>query len=304
MAGKDFAVFLPEHVILNCAPKVGQENAIILTGHVLGPLARRQRQGFPGPLKDPGKSLSVAAPLRIEGLRCLVAIYTMAGAPRIARRLPCNHTHYYTLPLSQPRILPRHHRQAGGLCGARGLRSALGRSTPSFPLSGSSAERTASQRAPSTHMPWTAIPVGHHTDLPPAVIPIDSIIPGSQPLHAFLPNRHTQFPNRHTRPRPGISGRFPVAGQTEKRRRSGRVASPVRKNRLTRDVRMHQRPIFVPVQPKNADLQRKSPPPATQMPLTCNTKPPDLRDSQSRHALPGISPNIGHPFLTVIGPFC
>jgi hypothetical protein len=25
-------------------------------------------------------------------------------------------------------------------------------------------------------MPWTAIPVGHLTDLPPAVIPIDSII--------------------------------------------------------------------------------------------------------------------------------
>ena len=64
-------------------------------------------------------------------------------------------------------LFHRHHRQAGGLCGARGLRSALGRSTPSFPLPGSSAERTASQRAPSTHMPWTAIPFGHHTDLPP-----------------------------------------------------------------------------------------------------------------------------------------
>ena len=44
---------------------------------------------FPGPLKDPGKSLSVAAPLRIEGLRCLVTKHTMAGALRIARRLPC-----------------------------------------------------------------------------------------------------------------------------------------------------------------------------------------------------------------------
>ena len=72
---------------------------------------------------------------------------------------------------------PHLHQQAGGLCGARGLRSALGRSTPSSPLSGSSAERTASQRVPPTHMPWAAIPVGHHTDLPPAVIPTDSIIP-------------------------------------------------------------------------------------------------------------------------------
>ena len=53
------------------------------------------------------------------------------------------------------------------------------------------------------------------------------------------------------------------------RRRSGRVTSPVRKNRLTRDVRMHQRPICVPVQPKNADPQRKSPPPATQNHPTC-----------------------------------
>ncbi len=25
VAGKDFAVFLPEHVLLNCAPKVGQK---------------------------------------------------------------------------------------------------------------------------------------------------------------------------------------------------------------------------------------------------------------------------------------
>ncbi len=88
---------------------------------------------------------------------------------------------------------PHLHRQAGGLCGARGLRSALGRSTPSSPLSGSSAERTASQRVPPTHMPWAAIPVGHHTDLPPAVIPIDSIIPGS-------PTRHDQPPSRHARP--------------------------------------------------------------------------------------------------------
>ena len=48
----------------------------------------------------PGKWLSVAAPLRIEGLRCLVTKHSMAGAPRIARRLPCNHTHYYTLPMS------------------------------------------------------------------------------------------------------------------------------------------------------------------------------------------------------------
>ena len=39
------------------------------------------------------------------------------------------------------------------------------RSTPSFPLSGSSSSRTASQRAPSTYMPWTAIPIGHLTAL-------------------------------------------------------------------------------------------------------------------------------------------
>ena len=32
MAGKDFAVFLPEHVLQHLP---GQENAIILTGHVL-----------------------------------------------------------------------------------------------------------------------------------------------------------------------------------------------------------------------------------------------------------------------------
>jgi len=47
---------------------------------------------FLGAPLAPGKWLSVAAPLRIEGLRCLVNIYTMAGAPRIARRLPCNPT--------------------------------------------------------------------------------------------------------------------------------------------------------------------------------------------------------------------
>ena len=41
VAGKDFAVLLPEHVLQHLP---GQENAIILTGHVLGPLARRQRQ--------------------------------------------------------------------------------------------------------------------------------------------------------------------------------------------------------------------------------------------------------------------
>ena len=41
VAGKDFAVFLPEHVLQHLP---GQENAIILTGHVLGPLSRRQRQ--------------------------------------------------------------------------------------------------------------------------------------------------------------------------------------------------------------------------------------------------------------------
>ncbi len=34
---------------------------------------------FPGPLKDPGKSLSVAAPLRIEGLRCLGNKSTIAS---------------------------------------------------------------------------------------------------------------------------------------------------------------------------------------------------------------------------------
>ncbi len=82
---------------------------------------------------------------------------------------------------------PHLHRQAGALCGARGLRSALARSTPSFPLPGSSAERTASQRAPSTHMPWTAIPIGHHTDLPPAVIPTDSIIPSFNPVIPAFP---------------------------------------------------------------------------------------------------------------------
>jgi len=63
----------------------------------------------------------------------------------------------------------RYPRQAGGLCGARGLRSALRRSTPSSPPSGSSAERTASRRVPPTHMPWAAIPLGRHTALPPAV---------------------------------------------------------------------------------------------------------------------------------------
>ena len=44
VAGKDFAVFLPEHVLQHLP---GQENAIILTGHVLGPLARRQRHHHP-----------------------------------------------------------------------------------------------------------------------------------------------------------------------------------------------------------------------------------------------------------------
>ena len=42
---------------------------------------------------------------------------------------------------------------------------------------------------------------------------------------------------------------------------------------------MHQCPICVPVQPKNADLQRKSPPPATQNHPTCNGNPRDLRHS-------------------------
>ena len=45
---------------------------------------------FLGAPMAPGKWLSIAAPLRIEGLRCLVTKHTMAGAPRIARRLPCN----------------------------------------------------------------------------------------------------------------------------------------------------------------------------------------------------------------------
>ena len=53
----------------------------------------------------PGKCLSVAAPRRIEGLRCLVAKNTMAGAPRIARRFPCNHTHYFTSYLSSRAFL-------------------------------------------------------------------------------------------------------------------------------------------------------------------------------------------------------
>ena len=52
---------------------------------------------------------------------------------------------------------------------------------------------------------------------------------------------------------------FCVAGQTEMRRGSSEVPSPVRKKRLIRDVRMHQRPICVPVQPKNADLHHTDP---------------------------------------------
>lgn len=47
----------------------------------------------------PGKCLSVAAPLRIEGLRCLVNIGTMAGAPRIARRLPWRLKDFITIRL-------------------------------------------------------------------------------------------------------------------------------------------------------------------------------------------------------------
>ena len=61
---------------------------------------------FPGPLKAPGKSLSVAAPLRIEGLRCLVNIYTMAGAPRIARRLPCNRPRHALSGPGPPHVFP------------------------------------------------------------------------------------------------------------------------------------------------------------------------------------------------------
>ena len=57
---------------------------------------------FPGPLKDPGKSLSVAAPLRIEGLRCLVTKSSMAGARRILRRLPCNRIFVMTSSTSCP----------------------------------------------------------------------------------------------------------------------------------------------------------------------------------------------------------
>ena len=57
---------------------------------------------FLGAPLAPGKWLSVAAPLRIEGLRCLVTIHTMAGAPRIARRLPCNHKHCRTYSASCP----------------------------------------------------------------------------------------------------------------------------------------------------------------------------------------------------------
>ncbi len=86
----------------------------------------------------------------------------------------------------------------GGMCGARGLRSAQGRSTPSSPPSGSSAERTASRRVPPTHMPWAAIPLGRHTSLPPAVIPTDSLIPCFKPV---IPDSLL----RHARPRPGIS---------------------------------------------------------------------------------------------------
>ena len=99
VAGKDFAVFLPEHVLQHLP---GQENAIILTGHVLSPFPGGNGRDFLGAPLAPGKSLSVAAPLRIEGLRCLVTKHTMAGAPRIARRLPCNHKHCRTYSASCP----------------------------------------------------------------------------------------------------------------------------------------------------------------------------------------------------------
>ncbi len=75
---------------------------------VLSPFLGGNGRDFLGAPLAPGKSLSVAAPLRIEGRRCLVTEYTMAGAPRIARRLPCNHIRHSRLDRES---LPHHPRR-------------------------------------------------------------------------------------------------------------------------------------------------------------------------------------------------
>ena len=82
VAGKDFAVFLPEHVLQHLP---GQENAIILTGHVLGPLARRQRQAFSGSPHGSRKMAVHSSPSSYSRGCGALLPYTQGPARRVLR---------------------------------------------------------------------------------------------------------------------------------------------------------------------------------------------------------------------------